>query len=99
MSQATEPGSVPSAPTLAAHPPPPSQAVVAPPLPSQPRSTYGRNLRGGYASHWQAAQRQKEAARIQLRLTEEAVRNAQNTITVAIWKEVRCTCFFYQLEC
>jgi hypothetical protein len=68
---------------------PPPAFLPSSQTPSQPRSTYGRNLRGGYASGWQAAQREKEAARIQLRLTEEAIRNSQNTISVVVWREVR----------
>ena len=56
---------------------------------TQPRTTYARSLSQGYAEGWEAAQQEKEARRIQLARTEEAIRNAQNTIVVIVWKEVR----------
>ena len=79
----------------------PSQISVAPSHPvttvpatqpaaaSQPRTTFARNLASGYADGWKEAQRQKEARSIQLQLTQEAIENAQNTVSVVIWKDVR----------
>jgi hypothetical protein len=74
---------------LASQAPSSAPTPANPPSFAGPRTHYGRNLRGGYASAWQASQRQKEAALAQLRLTEEAVRNAENTITIVVWREVR----------
>ena len=55
----------------------------------QPRTTFARNLAGGYADGWKEAQRQKEARHNQLQLTQEAIENAQNTVSIVIWKDVR----------
>ncbi|KJA22302.1 hypothetical protein HYPSUDRAFT_54993 [Hypholoma sublateritium FD-334 SS-4] len=54
---------------------------------TQPCSSYARSLTQDYGEGWQLAQREKEARRIQLARTEEAIRNAQNTIIVIIWKQ------------
>lgn len=81
----TAPSQTPLASTL----PAPTLPATQPAAASQPRTTFARNLTSGYAEGWKAAQLQKEARRIQLQHAQEAIENAQNTLSVVIWKDVR----------